>query len=434
MGWTIFAIVLGLLSILLFLVKPRDRGGGYDAYFAGLNQALKNARVGAGRILIDLDRLEHNLGVLRAHIPSASHYRIVVKSIPCVDLLRTIRERIGTDKFMVVHRPFLKVILESFPAGIDILLGKALPLFALAEFFQEIPASLRERAQVEIQWLVDTPELLRAYQEYAVQNRLRLRISLEIDIGLHRGGIADNETLDRMLALLEANPDRLVFSGFMGYEGHVAHAPALFTSSRQAALAEFADNMAAYQRFIDHIREKYPALFTGELTFNSGGSGTYSLFTDYPFITDIGIGGAVLRPASYPAHFLHDLLPAEFIAAPVIKKSAGCLIPFVESLAGLLEWWDPNNRVSVGIYGGGWAGRLVGPQGIRPQILTNDPANQNLVPNQSTLSGSTSMQVEIGDYVFYHPYQSDAMFQFEDILLMRGSMVAGCWPVFDRRY
>jgi D-serine deaminase-like pyridoxal phosphate-dependent protein len=434
MGWITFAVTFGLVVVLVFLVKPRDRGGGYDPYFANLNQALKAARVGTGRILIDLDRLEHNLGVLRGHIPSASHYRIVVKSIPCADLLRTIRERIGTDKFMVVHRPFLKVILENFPAGIDILLGKALPLFALAEFFQEIPAGLRERAQSEIQWLVDIPELLQEYLEFAAQHGLKLRISLEIDIGLHRGGIADDETLDQMLALIVANPERLLFSGFMGYEGHVAHAPALFTSARKAALAEFADNMAAYRSFIDYGKEKYPAVFSADLTFNSGGSGTYSLFADYPFITDIGIGGAVLRPASYPAHFLHDLQPAEFIVAPVIKKSAGCVIPFVESLAGLLELWDPNNRVSVGIYGGGWAGRLVAPAGIQPQILTNDPPNQNLFPNQSTLSGSTSLQVEIGDYVFYHPYQSDAMFQFEDILLLRGGQVAGCWPVFDRRY
>jgi D-serine deaminase-like pyridoxal phosphate-dependent protein len=434
MGWITFAVALGLVVVLLFLVKPRDRGDSYDPYFAGLNLALKDARIGTGRILIDLDRLEHNLEVIREHIPSAAHYRIVVKSIPCVDLLRTIRAHIGTDKFMVVHRPFLKVILENFPEGIDVLLGKALPDFALAEFFQEIPASLRNRAQAEIQWLVDTPELLQAYLEFATEHGLKLRISLEIDIGLHRGGIADNGTLDRMLGLIAANPERLAFSGFMGYEGHVAHAPAIFTPARKAALAEFADNMAAYRRFIDHGNEKFPALFSGELTFNSGGSGTYSLFADYPFITDIGIGGAVLRPASYPAHFLHDLQPAQFIAAPVIKKSAGCVIPFVEGLAGLLEWWDPNNKVSVGIYGGGWAGKLVAPAGIQPQILTNDPPNQNLVPNQSTLSGSTSLQVEIGDYVFYHPYQSDAMFQFEDILLLRGGMVAGCWPVFDRRY
>ncbi len=170
------------------------------------------------------------------------------------------------------------------------------------------------------------------------------------------------------------------------------------------------------------------------MTFNSGGSGTYSLFRDHPFITDIGIGGAVLRPAGYPGHFLEDLAPAEFIAAPVLKKRDGMLIPFIEGLCGLLAFWNPNNRRTFEIYGGGWAGRLVSPRGIRTQALTADPPNQNLVPNQTTLNGSRKVALEIGDFVFYHPLQSDAMFQFEDILVLSQGRVERTWKVFQRRY
>ena len=263
---------------------------------------------------------------------------------------------------MLVHRPFIKVILDNFDPGIDILIGKPLPVFALAEFYQEIQKTQIERAQSEIQWLIDTPAHLNEYLQYAIQNKLRLRVNLEIDIGLHRGGAANNHDLQQLFDIIQQYPDHLVFSGFMGYEGHVPHAPGIFSSPRNAALREFADNLSVYKSFIDYGRENYPSLFNETLTFNCGGSGTYSLFNNYPFITDIGIGGAVLRPAGYPAHFLKELLPAEFIATPVLKKRLGAVIPFIEGLSGLISWWNPNYQNSLEIYGGGWAGRLCGPE------------------------------------------------------------------------
>lgn len=220
----------------------------------------------------------------------------------------------------------------------------------------------------------------------------------------------------------------------MGYEGHVAHAPALFRPARSVALREFADNLAAYKKLIDAGRARFPALFTAALTFNCGGSGTYSLFRDRPFITDVGIGGAALRPAGYPGHFLADLQPAEFIAAPVLKKRKGLLIPFIEGLCGLLAAWNPNSRLTFEIYGGGWAGHLVFPRGIQTQSLTADPPNQNLVPNQTTLNGSARVALEVGDFVFYQPIQSDALFQFEDVVVYEKGRADRTWKVFPRRY
>ncbi len=42
MGWIIFAAVFGLMVFLAFLIKSRDHGGGYDAYFAGCNPSTRN--------------------------------------------------------------------------------------------------------------------------------------------------------------------------------------------------------------------------------------------------------------------------------------------------------------------------------------------------------------------------------------------------------
>jgi len=435
MGWFVLIVVLAVLVLLVIVLKPRDHGGDYDPYFGMLNHALKNARVGRARILIDQERLDHNLAVIQANIPSPEHYRIVVKSIPCVDLLRYIKAKVGTRKFMVVHEPFLKVILDNFEPGIDILLGKPLPVFACEEFFHEIQPGSHQRAQQEIQWLVDTDVRMKEYLDFATLNGLTLRVSVELDIGLHRGGVDSLEKLDAVLKIIQSNPKRLTFSGFMGYDGHVTSAPAIFASARKAALAEFDENMAVYKNYIEYGRQHFPELFRGDLAFNSGGSTTYSIFDRAPFITDIGIGGAVLRPSSYSALFLGDLLPAEFVATPMIKQWDGAIIPFLEGLAGLFRWWNPNDQCSFGIYGGSWAGTIVAPPELHAQMLTStDPANENLVTNQSILNGSRKVGWKMGDFAFYYPKQSDAMFQFEDILLIRGGKVTGTWAVFDVRY
>jgi len=276
---------------------------------------------------------------------------------------------------------------------------------------------------------------MQEYLDFATKNGLTLRVSIELDIGLHRGGVDSMEQLDAILKIIQSNPKHLTFSGFMGYDGHVASAPGIFNSARKAALAEFADNMAVYQGYIEHGHQHFPELFSGSLTFNSGGSSTYSLFGQAPFITDIGIGGAVLRPSSYPALFLGDLLPAEYVATPMIKQWKGALIPYLEGLAGFFRWWNPNDQCSFGIYGGSWAGEIVAPPKLHAQMLTStDPANENLVTNQSILNGSRKVGWGLGDFAFYYPKQSDAMFQFEDILLIRKGKVIGTWQVFDIRY
>jgi hypothetical protein len=57
-----------------------------------------------------------------------------------------------------------------------------------------------------------------------------------------------------------------------------------------------------------------------------------------------------------------------------------------------------------------------------------------LVTNQSILNGSRKVGWGLGDFAFCYPKQSDAMFQFEDILLIQDGKVTGTWAVFDVRY
>ena len=51
---------------------------------------------------------------------------------------------------------------------------------------------------------------------------VRLRVNLELDVGLHRGGFADTDSLRAALGRIDADPEHLQLAGFMGYEAFIA--------------------------------------------------------------------------------------------------------------------------------------------------------------------------------------------------------------------
>ena len=50
------------------------------------------------------------------------------------------------------------------------------------------------------------------------------------------------------------------------------------------------------------------------------------------------------------------------------------------------------------------------------------------------LNGSQSVALEVDDYVFYRPTQSESvMLEFGDLALVRGGQIVDFWPVFEER-
>jgi hypothetical protein len=84
-------------------------------------------------------------------------------------------------------------------------------------------------------------------------------------------------------------------------------------------------------------------------------------------------------------------------------------------------------------YGGGWPAEIVWPVGVEAGAR-NDPPNENLMPNQSLYFKHDDMEHGIGDFVFFWPYQSDAIFQFEDMLVVRDGEIVDTWHPIARRY
>ncbi len=407
-------------AALLWLARPRDDGGGYDDYFRALNQTLRERGPARPSLILDLDRLDHNIAVLTRSIRPPKHYRVVDKSLPSIPLIEYLFAHAHTDRVMSFSQPFLNLVAERLPRA-DVLLGKPMPVRAAQEFYRRLHGDFDPARQ--LQWLIDTPERLEEYRRLGDTLGQRLRVNIEIDVGLHRGGVADVAALERILALVAAHPERLELGGFMGYDPHVVKVPS-WLRSRDAL---FHDVLTTYQGYLDYTRRHYPQLWNDRLTLNGAGSPTYRLYEHADVLNDLSVGSAMVKPTDFDIDTLADHVPALFIATPVLKTAAGARLPGSDALSHLVEWWDPNRARTFFLYGGYWMAHLESPRGLRTNALFGRSSNQEMV------NGSAAVPLQVDDYVFLRPTQSEfVMLQFGDLVVMRGGEIVDHWPVFQQ--
>lgn len=406
---------------LLWWLRPGDEGAPYDDYFRALNEELRRNGSWRPSLVLDLDRLDHNLALLRASIRAPKHYRVVAKSLPSVPLLDYVMKSAQTNRLMAFHQPFLNAEAMAFPQS-DILLGKPMPAGAAAAFYREHRGPFDPARQ--LQWLVDTPERLREYLELAQGQDLQLRINIELDVGLHRGGVTDNGMLKAMLDLIAADPQRLRFAGFMGYDPHVVKLPRLL-GSRESQLAKVRE---IYRGYIDYTRREYAALWREEeVTLNGAGSPTFRLYENDDLLNDLAAGSCLVKPTDFDLDTLDGFQPALFIAAPILKAADGVRLPGLETLSPALSAWNPNWQRSYFLYGGRWMARYEAPRGLRANSL------YGLSSNQEMANGSAKTALSVNDHAFLRPTQSEAlMLQFGDLLVLRGGRLVDRWPVLSQ--
>lgn len=406
------------------LLRPADHGGAHDAYFATLQQALRKAGLFRPTLVIDRERLDHNLARLRAHLPASKAYRIVAKSLPSLELIRYVRRATGSDRIMSFHQPFLNLIARELPDA-QLLLGKPMPVGAAERFYARFEGGGFVPSR-QLQWLVDSAGRLAQYRELAqARHRAsgeRLRISFEIDIGLHRGGFATPAELAQALRYLREEP-ALEFAGLMGYEAHVAKMPALLGGPVRA----LARAMERYTAFLGAVREVLGAGYDERaLTLNAGGSSTYAMYRDDMPCNELAMGSGLLKPSDFDRPTLADHVPAAFIATPVLKALPSTQIAGLEALSGTFATLDPNAARAFYVYGGYWLADPVSPPGLQRNAIWGHSTNQEL------LNGSAGLQLGVDDFVFLRPHQSESvLLQFGDLAVYDGREIVASWPVFS---
>lgn len=398
-------------------LRPADNGRNHLPYFNQLSTALDGASLATPRLVVDRSLLLDNVATLMSHTAGRFDYRIVAKSLPSLELLDAVMQASGSQRLMLFHQPFMNQVVQRFPAA-DVLLGKPMPVAAAHNFYRAFAGGSFNPAQ-QLRWLIDTPQRAVQYAELAVQLEQDMQICIELDVGLHRGGAADDAQLVAMLDLIRQSP-RLHFCGFMGYEPHIVKMP-IGKPERYRDAA-----MQRYRQFVDvaraHLGQDWPA----DALLNAGGSPTYQMYNagDYVF-NELAAGSCLVKPTDFDIPTLADHRPASFIAAPVLKTSEGVQIPGID-LGTLQSLWDPNRARTFFTYGGYWKAVPESPQGLRYNALFGRSTNQEM------LNGSRSIELAPDDWIFLRPTQSEFVFlQFGDIVVVDEGEVVDQWPVFS---
>ena len=408
----------GLAGAAILMTKPGDESGPRDPYFLGLQAALDEAGIASPTLVIDKARLDANIDTLKSHLPAGMAYRIVAKSLPSLDLIAHIRQRSGSDRLMTFNQPMLTALSKAMPDA-DQLLGKPLPVAAARTYFQSL-APEDAAAAANIQWLIDTPERLRQYRELAGATGQTLRINLELDVGLHRGGLEAGDTLKAMLETLRDAPE-LKFSGFMGYEPHLAALPEALGWRERAKSGAW----RRYGEALAQAAEVLGAEAMAGLVRNAAGSPTYRYYQSTEVANEVSAGSCLVKPTHFDTPLLEPHLPASFIATPVIKSMPQTRLPGLEFAADGQRAWDPNTSRTVFTYGGNWMADPVDPPGLSYNKTFGRSSNQEM------LTGGHNLAIEPDEFVFFRPHQSEAVFlQFGDIAVFEDGRITQRWPVF----
>ncbi len=392
-----------------------------EEYFGDVNLQLKQYKRTIPALLIDLDRLDHNLGVLNKSLQAKTHFRIVVKSLPSYELVQYVMERSNSSRLMVFHQPFLSDLSGLLDQKVDILLGKPMPIKTARYYFENIPDNPRFDPYKQIQWLMDTSLRIEEYIALAKQLGRKIRLNLEIDVGLHRGGFGDLEGLKKALSLIRENQEYVIFSGFMGYDPHVVKLPKFILSEDQA----FAKACQYYKDCIELLQNNYPELNREDLTFNGGGSPTLSLHnTDQSPINDLSAGSCLLMPTDFDIPSLTKFIPACYIATPVLKIQSKTNLPGLKPNSWLKRLINGKDLPAAFIYGGYWKADFCYPAGTKVNKLYGQSTNQSMV------NFPIFRQLKVDDHVFLRPRQSESvLLQFGVLLVLRGRKIQREWSL-----
>lgn len=362
-------------------------------YFQQLTQDLKQQGTGTPQLILDLAQYRHNLEVVQSKLPAQLQPRLVVKSLASIQLLKLASEKLNTQRFMLFHLPHLAEIIGTFPQA-DTLLGKPMPIQAVKSFYQTLSDQNKINDQGSIQWLIDDVEHLQQYLQLAQRLNIRLHVNIEIDVGLHRGGVQTQQQFIALMKLIQHNAAYIKFSGLMGYDAHVAKLPKILKSPDKS----YQQSQQMYQQYKTILQQQFPDLWHAGLCFNGGGSPTFMQHCQHSVCNDLAFGSMLLKPGDFDLANLAELQCALWIAAPILK-----VLPCGQILGLELMNHLPHQYKAVFIYGGYWRADYIYPEKSRPHVLYGRSSNQEM------LQVPIQCDIHVDDYVFIRPTQSEAI-------------------------
>ena len=164
-------------------------------------------------------------------------------------------------------------------------------------------------AHSEVIVAVDDAENVAELDAAAQAKGVRLRVVIEIDIGMQRCGVAPGPSVLDLAQQIARSPG-LRFEGVMGYEGHV-----IFTPDPEERKVKTEASLQLMMESVERLRK---AGFPVNIV-SGGGTGTYFITGRYPGITELQVGSYITMDSQYREVVGIDFAYALTILATVIR-------------------------------------------------------------------------------------------------------------------
>jgi D-serine deaminase-like pyridoxal phosphate-dependent protein len=175
--------------------------------------------------------------------------------------------------------------------------------------------------------VADSAVCVDGYAEAARASGKRLKLLVDVDIGLHRTGIAPGEPAAALAGRIAADPN-LQFMGLQGYAGQLQHVP-VFEERRTQSLAAL--------KLLGETRDRIIAAGIPCPTVSGGGTGTFNIDAEARVFTELQAGSYVFMDKQYADVRIANAAPLPFETSLFVQTTviASTIPGLVTTDAGL---------------------------------------------------------------------------------------------------
>jgi 3-hydroxy-D-aspartate aldolase len=269
-----------------------------------IGQADGRRRLATPALVIDLNAFERNVAAMQEHCNRVGlQLRPHAKTHKSVAIARRQNDA-GAIGQCCAKLGEAEALAEG---GIDGLLVTS-PV-AAAQGFARI-ARLNAKLD-DFMIVADSAHCVDGYARAAETSGKRLKVLIDVDVGLHRTGIAPGEAAVALAKRVAASP-HLQFVGLQGYAGQLQHVP------------EFGDRRTQYLAAAKLLGDTRDAVIAAGIPcpiVSGGGTGTYNIDAEARVFTELQAGSYIFMDKQYLEVRIANGAPMPFETALLVQTT-----------------------------------------------------------------------------------------------------------------
>lgn len=159
--------------------------------------------------------------------------------------------------------------------------------------------------------VADSATCVDGYEQAARESGRRLSVLVDVDVGLHRTGIAPGEPAAALAKRIAAS-QHLTFAGLQGYAGQLQHVPA-FEDRRTQSLAAL--------KLLGESRDRIVASGVPCPIVSGGGTGTFNIDAEARVFTELQAGSYIFMDKQYGEVRIANAAPLPFESSLFVQST-----------------------------------------------------------------------------------------------------------------